>query len=136
MNEADQMNKTRQHFEQVKRHYTMAPPAFLDAWKAGVKMAGPRLFTAANGYLKPLHTDDVSDKWQLIPDINAIDRYTETCSVSQGVFIGALVSFYNGDTGAAILARFGHTGLGDIANRLELGQLLIITRLMLNHTGW
>jgi hypothetical protein len=136
MNEQAAMSKVLQQMERVRQHYTMAPQVFLDAWKEGVKMAGPRLFTAERGYIKPQQVDDAQDKWQLIPDLAAIRHYTSTCSVSEGVFIGALVTFYNNELGAEILERFCYSGIGGIANRLELAQVEVITRLMLNHTGW
>jgi len=130
------VNEARQQMARTRQHYTMAPQVFLDAWKAGVKMAGPRLFKAEHRYIKPGQVDEAQDKWQLIPDLDAIRRYSSTCSVSEGVFIGALVSFYNSDIGAEILERFCHSSVGSVANRLDLEQVEVITALMLNHTGW
>jgi len=130
------LNEAKARMERTRQHYMYAPLMFLDAWKEAVKMAGPRLFTAEPGYIKPDSIDDAEDKWQLIPDINAIREYCNTCSVSEGVFIGTLVSFYNTDIGNEILERFGWSAVGGVANRLELDQLEVITKLMLNHTGW
>lgn len=130
------LNEARQQMEQTRQHYMHAPHVFLDTWKEGVTMAGEHLFKAENGYFKSDNVDAAEDKWQLIPDVMEIRRRVRTCSVGEGLFLGALVSFYNSDIGGEIFMYFGFVGIGDIANRLELEQLNVITKLMLNHTGW
>jgi hypothetical protein len=59
-------------------------------------------------------------------------------STSERVFLAALCGFYNGDWGAELLREYcrGYECPGDIANRLDLDELQIITDLMLSHTGW
>ena len=136
MSEQAAMSAVRKQREQTHRHYMHAPQVFLDAWKEGVTMAGAHMFMPAKGYFKAKSTDQAEDKWQLIPDVDSIRRYVTTCSVGEGIFIGALVSFYNSDIGGELFLHYGYTGLGDIADRLELEQLKVITELMLNHTGW
>lgn len=136
MNEQQALEAALQCRAQVMQHYAMAPQVFLDAWKEGVRIAGASLFKAEPGYIYPSVIGDACDKWQLIPDLASIHKHIGYCSVGEGVFLGSLVSFYNSHIGEEILEQFGNRGLGNIANRLELDQLQVLTTLMLNHTGW
>lgn len=122
--------------EQLNKHYMLAPGLFLDAWKKGVQMACPAYFKNGRDYTAVDKPGDADDKWQLIPDMEAIRQRLGTCSVGEGIFLGAMVSFYNGQTGHEILSGYGIYGLGDVAKRMDLIELKILTALMVNHTGW
>ena len=113
-------------------HYQDSQARFLAAWKQAVQIIGPQLFACGNSD----NCATASERELLRPDSQAIEHYLSRCSIGQGVFIGAVVSFFNSDWGADICNGFGYSGLGDIAHRLELNELKIITELMLSHTGW
>lgn len=118
--------------QRTREHYASAPEHFLAAWKKAIEKIGPAYFQCdgVNHYTEAVHRD------QLHPNAQVIEHRLGVCSVGEGVFIGAVVSFYNGDWGAEICSGFGYCGLGDIANRLDLELLDIIHELMINHTGW
>lgn len=114
----------------------VAPENFLVAWKKAVKLAGAHLFTNHHDYPAVDRVDDAINKWQLIPNYEVIQKYMGYASTGERLFIAVLYSFYNSDDGAEFCEELGYRGIGDIANRLELDQLKIITELMCNHTSW
>ena len=118
--------------QRERQHYASAPDRFLAAWEKAIEKIGPHYFLiqGIDHYTEATHRD------QLRPDTTAIEQRLGVCSVGEGVFIGAVMSFYNGDWGAEICTGFGYSGIGDIANRLDLELLTIIQELMINHTGW
>ena len=118
--------------QRIRVHYSEAPERFLAAWKRAVGIIGPEYFHCR----EPGDCAAATCREQLRPDTDAIERYLGVCSVGQGLFIGAVVSFFNGDWGAEICSGFGYSGIGDIANRLDLVELEIIAELMMSHTGW
>lgn len=130
------LNKIRENTKRINEHYAIAPGLFLEAWKEAVDKIGAGYFQCQSGYTIPMETSVATNKWQLIPNIYAMDQRLGTCSVGEGVFMAAVLSFYNSDTSEKFMHHFQMFGLGDIAGRLDLDELDIITRLMLNHTGW
>lgn len=115
-----------------------APDRFLDAWKRGVKRAGPQYFKSKRGWPEPKDVDAAEDVWQLIPDQKAIEAAMGVLSVGEAIFLATLVGFYNGTWGHCLMQEHsgGRLALGDIANRLQLGERKIVADLMMNHTGW
>ena len=127
-----EMEKAFQKIFESNTHYVGAPARFLAAWKKAIGLIGPQYFHSSN-------LDDytqAADKTQLEPNWNAIERRVRTCSVGEGVLIGAVVSFYNPDWGNSILEGFDYPGLAGVANRLELQEMKVVTELMMNYTGW
>lgn len=121
-----------QECQRTQQHYTHASERFLTAWKKAVIIIGPKFFHCESNET----VESATHREQLRPDHEAIERYLGVCSVGQGIFIGAVISFFNGDWGADICSGFGFSGIGDVANRLDLNELEIVVELMLNHTGW
>ena len=121
---------------EAQARYEAAPGFFLDAWKKGVHLAGKRLFTNHRDYPDPSSIDVATDKWQLIPNHEAVDEYFGVASTCEALFVAVLYSFYNGQKGEMMLQEQGFYGIGDIANRLEHEQLEIVTDLVRYHTGW
>lgn len=136
MNKQEMANQMIARSAREMSYYAQAPVHFLDAWKDAVAIAGADLFTAERKYEKPAKLAETLSKWQLIPDLAAIQKYTGYCSVGEGVFVGALVCFYNGQLGEEILHLYGINGMGEVARRLDLEHVKILTRLMLHYTGW
>ena len=130
------LKKMRENTQRINEHYAVAPANFLKAWKEAAIKIGSQYFECQRGFTIPIETAAATDKWQLIPNINAMAERVNVCSVGEGVFMAAVISFYNGETGENFMHQFQMFGLGDIAGRLDLDEVDIITRLMFNHTGW
>lgn len=114
-----------------ERHFTQAPEAFFQAWKRGVKLAGPQWF--GNGSRQGLQ--DATSKWDLRPNMLLLNDALGVLSSGQRMFLSAMVSFYNAAEGAAMLRRCGFEGLSDLGN-LDLERRQVIADLVLNYHGW
>jgi len=126
------LQQAMQECQRTQQHYANASQQFLTAWKKAALIIGPQFFHCESKEA----IDAATHRDQLRPDHEAIERYLGVCSIGQGIFIGAVVSFFNGDWGADICSGFGYSGIGDVANRLDLDELEIVVELMLSHTGW
>ena len=126
------LQQAMQECQRTQQHYANASERFLSAWKQAVLIIGPQYFHCDSTEV----VKSAKQREQLRPDHEAIERYLSVCSVGQGIFIGSVISFFNGDWGADICSGFGFSGIGDIANRLDLNELEIVVELMLSHTGW
>lgn len=130
------MVRIRKERAEAQARYEAAPGLFLDAWKKGVHLAGERLFTNHRNFPAPSNIDAATDMWQLIPNKEAVNDYLGVASTCEALFVAVLYSFYNGQEGEKMIQELGFHGIGNIANRLEYGQLGIVTDLMKYHTGW
>lgn len=130
------LKRIQKEREELHARQQRAPVYFLAAWKKAVALAGEHLFTHHRDYPAPQSVDQATDKWQLIPNYDVINKYLKMASTGEALFIAVLYSFYNGDDGAEMYQDLGYRGLGDIAYRLEYEQLKIVTELMRYHTGW
>ena len=130
------LEQLRINTKKINEHYAVAPKLFLEAWKEAVNKIGIRYFQCQRGYTIPMEASVATDKWQLIPNIDAMENRLGTCSVGEGVFMAAVLSFYNSEISENFMHYNQMFGLGDIAGRLDLDEVDIVTRLMLNHTGW
>jgi len=116
----------------IMNHYANATERFLAAWIQAIERIGPEYFEC-----KGIDNfKEATDRDQIRPDWDAIEQRINVCSIGEGIFIGAVMSFFNGKWGAGICNCFGCHGIGDAANRLELGELEIVIELMSSHTGW
>lgn len=115
--------------------YDGAEGRFLDAWKAGVQMAGMELFMAGQGYNKPEGIEAATSIWQLVPDIEAIHLFSGASSTGEVIFLGVLVSFYNHDIGNELVEKAGYPGLSALS-RLDFEAREIVNELIANYTGW
>jgi len=130
------LKKMRENTKRINEHYAVAPANFLKAWKEAVIKIGTGYFQVQRGYTIPIEAAAATDKWQLIPNIDAMENRFGTCSIGEGVFMAAVLSFYNSETSEPFMKQYGMYGIGDVAGRLDLDEADIITCLMLNHTGW
>ncbi|MEW8200413.1 MAG: hypothetical protein AB2777_22530 [Candidatus Thiodiazotropha endolucinida] len=104
---------------------------FLDAWKRGIAASGvPGLFYSGD------MLDKTSNLERLAPKVRDIGKRIHVYPKKQATFLSAMVSFYNPEEGAKLAKKVGCNGLGDIANNISLEQKLIISDLLVNHTGW
>jgi len=116
---------------QEQAHFDEAPGAFLDAWKQGVRLAGPHFF--GDGHADVLA--HAKSKWDLTPDLPRISRALDVMSSGERVFIAALASFYNAHDSQELLRRAGVEGLADLGN-LDMQRRQVIAALLLHYTGW
>lgn len=70
------------------------------------------------------------------PRVALIKKELDGMAASDAVFLAALVSFYNGDTGGRLLRGLGAQGLSDIVASLDQGRREILAELMVNYVGW
>jgi hypothetical protein len=104
---------------------------FIDAWKRGILASGaPSLF----------YSSDILDKTtsleRLAPKVREIGKRIHSYPKRQATFLAAMVSFYNPEEGAKLAKKVGCNGLGDIAINITFDQRLIISDLLMYHTGW
>lgn len=108
-----------------------APHYFFHAWKKAVRLAGPQYFGASN----PNQLDNARSKWDLCPDVPLIESSIGVMSHGEQVFLAALVSFYNDETGGRLLQRVGVRGLADFG-LLDTQRRLLLATLIIHYSGW
>lgn len=107
--------------------------AFFQSWKRGVFLAGPKWFGDGED------PAPATTKWQLAPRVDDIAAVIGKFSTSEGVFLAAMVSFYNDRIGGPWLQRaVGHkdVGMADIAASLDAPRRKVIADLLLSYCGW
>ncbi len=107
--------------------------AFLQSWKAGVKLAGPSWFGDGS--------DPVSaeTKWDLAPRVEHIKANIGALSTCEAVFLAAMVSFYNDRIGGPLLQQvvgYDDVGMADIASSLDEPRRRVVATLLLSYCGW
>jgi hypothetical protein len=112
-------------------HFAEAPRAFFEAWRRGVEIAGAQWF--GDGTHEGLQR--ATSKWDLRPDMPMINDALGVLSSGQRIFLCAMVSFYNGHEGGAMLKCCGFEGLSDLGG-LDLQRRKVIADLMLYYGGW
>lgn len=105
--------------------------AFFDAWKTGVSLAGPRYF--GDGSHSPA---TARSKWDLEPQVEHISGSLGVLSSGESVFLAALVSFYDSDSGGEMLTQVGAHGLSDLAARLDETRRQVLADLLVSYAGW
>ncbi|AZC90174.1 hypothetical protein J1G36_11710 [Pseudomonas carnis] len=75
--------------------HATTPKHFFHAWRKAVRLAGPQYFGAND----PTQFDNAPSKWELCPDVLLIESAIGVTSHSEQVFLAALVSVYNDETG-------------------------------------
>lgn len=99
---------------------------FTRAWGRGVELAGSRYFRHdANWSYTVMH-----------PHVDDIKKDLERMPTGEAVFLAAMVSFYNGDTGGRMLRTLQASGLGDIAARLSPEQREVLAELIVTFERW
>ncbi len=107
---------------------------FFEAWQRAVMLSSPRLF--GDGETDPAAAES---KWKLRPRVDDIEAVIRQMPSSEAVYVAALVSFYNDDTGGKLLqAVVGRNvvGMADIAAALEEPRRRAIADLIISYAGW
>lgn len=118
-------------FAEEMAFYRGAKPRFLSALKDAANCAGPEYF----GQPDVASVNAATDKWQLCPQRDLIERAIGSVSTHEGRFLAAVYSIYNADDGAELLRDAGVMGLADLTG-MDLGRQRILFRLIENYQGW
>lgn len=109
----------------------LAPEQFFQAWKKAVLLAGPRYF----GIECRSDINMARSKWDLCPDVPLIESAIGVMSHGEQVFLAALVSFYNDETGGRLLQRVGVRSLADFG-LLDTQRRMLLATLIIHYSGW
>ena len=109
----------------------LSPEQFFQAWKKAVLLAGPRYF----GIECRSDTNMTRSKWDLCPDVPLIESAIGVMSHGEQVFLAALVSFYNDETGGRLLQRVGVRGLADFS-LLDTQRRMLLATLFIHYSSW
>lgn len=109
----------------------LAPEQFFHTWKKAVLLDGPRYF----GIERRSDINMTRSKWDLCPDVPLIESAIGAMSHGEQVFIAALVSFYNDETGGRLLQRVDVRGLADFG-LLDPQRRTLLARLVIHYSGW
>lgn len=104
--------------------------AFFEAWKTGVGLAGASYF----GVNRTPAT--ARNKWDLEPRVDIINDDLSVLSSGEAVFIAALVSFYDSESGSEMLKLVGVRGLSDVSARLDEARRQVLADLLVSYAGW
>lgn len=118
------------YLEKAHEQRALAPARFLAAWKEGVKLVGAEFFN-----VKSTTVDAATDKWQLTPNLEFIQKAAGGYSHGKQVLLALMYSFYDPEEGQKLLARFGTPNFVDAHVVLNLKGTQIIAELWLNIWG-
>lgn len=110
---------------------TLAPQHFFQRWQQAVLLAGPGYFGSGNR----ASAIEADDKWALRPNVPLIESAIGAMSHGEQVFLAALVSFYNDETGGRLLQRVGVRGLADFG-LLDTQRRTLLANLIIHYSGW
>ena len=110
---------------------TLASQHFSQAWQQAVLLAGPGYFGDGNR----ANAIEACDKCALCPNVPLIQSAIGAMSHGEQVFIAALVSFYNDETGGRLLRRVGVNGLADFG-LLDSQRRTLLAHLLIHYSGW
>ena len=123
--------------EEAIAHSKEAPGKFLSAWIAGIRVVGENYFTHNPSFVEPAEIlQDVSDKWQVIPNNEYIGDNISVLSSGEATLLAVMCSFYNSEWGGMLMRDLGINGMADVSAKLDLGETKIVADLLLNYSGW
>ena len=109
---------------------TLAPLQFFQIWKKAVLLAGPNYFGIDRNDVNMTHS-----KWDLCPDVPLIESAIGAMSHGEQVFLAALVSFYNDETGGRLLQQVCVRSLADFG-LLDTQRRTLLANLIIHYSGW
>ncbi|WP_077278817.1 hypothetical protein [Thioalkalivibrio denitrificans] len=106
---------------------------FLEAWKHGVRLAGPEYFNV----LVP-DVDAATDKNQRRPNREAIEAVIDALGSGESVFLDSMYSFYNSEVRHMLLESLDRkmVNICDIAAALDGERKEVIGDLLRYYPGW
>jgi hypothetical protein len=111
--------------------YRIRTKRFLDAWKQGIALIGPRFFEADAALFKSETSKD-----DLRPDWDYIEACIGALSRGEAAFLAGMCSFYNAEWGQKLLVEAGYPNICDIAAKLDREQAAVIAELFMTYSGW
>jgi hypothetical protein len=115
---------------EVTAHYDER--AFFDAWLRGVEIAGHQWF--GDGTVAA--AANATSKGALSPRYDDIAEAIGWLSSGEAVFLAAMYTFYNADTGGKMLRQLRVNGLADLSAKLDEPRLRVIAALLVSYAGW
>lgn len=115
-------------------HWRSAQKRFLNAWKAGVAIAGYRFF----GDGTPDGLKLAASKEDLSPNFQLVKASVSTMSRGERAFLVAMLSFYNGRAAHDLWEEVSDQpdNIGWTISGLDLGRRQVLAELTLTYTGW
>ena len=122
-------------------HSYEAPAKFVAAWVEGVKIIGQQFFECKQPMFgdvvtEPKTLDDVTDKNQLVPKCELIEKNIYAISGGEAALLAVMCSFYNSEWGGKMMQDLGLQGMADISAKLDLKASRVVAKLVVNYTGW
>lgn len=117
--------------ERYLRLHPLADRPFSEAWLRAIGLFGerPRYFINSG---RP--ASQSFRAWP--PDVALIKKDLEELPSSDAIFLAAMVSFFNGDTGGKLLRGLGASGLSNIAVSLDDERRQLLADLLVRYPGW
>jgi len=115
---------------------------FLNAWKRGVQLAGEEYFYAktpsfsAEKVEPEKSIEAVTDKNQLCPDQDMIEKCIGGLSGGKRRFLAAMCSIYNSEWGADLMDNCDARGLANLTANLDGEHRQVIADLIVSYQGW
>lgn len=116
--------------EDVSRETEIAAE-FLAAWKSAVDIIGSGMFSH-----QCRTPQDATTHRQLVPMLDKMRKAIPNRSQPDGIFIGAVASFYNPTEGQKMLTKAGCAGFGHVAAMLDQHRRRILAQLIANNQRW
>ncbi|OBI24307.1 hypothetical protein [Mycolicibacter sinensis] len=114
----------------VRRLYPLEERPFSQAWRRAIGFK-----RAYRDYFDRQEIRSMSYRgWT--PRVAMIKKDLDEMPASDAIFLAALVSFYNGDSGGRLLRGLGAQGMSDIAASLDQQRRQILADLLVNFVGW
>lgn len=128
----DEVGDLQELAMKIEQNRPRPPEEFLVAWKEGVWLAGPPLFT-----VRCDKVDAATEKDQLRPDLEVITASLGGMSPGERVFILSLYQFFSDSTVVELSAELGYPfpTLADIAS-MDSQRRAVIARLLETYSGW
>lgn len=131
MKEEEQLDGLHENMMQQMEFFRTAPTRFLAAWKRGC-LISPQYF--GDGTRESIEA--ATDKWQLAPNVEAINKAVRFKSPGEAIFLAAMVDFYNDVRSREIQNAAGQSdGVGNLL-RMDWERRQVIADLLVNYAGW
>lgn len=111
--------------------YRIRSQPFLEAWKRGIALIGPRFFE-----VDAVSFGSATDKNDLKPDWNYIEECLGVLSRGEAAFLAGMCSFYNAEWGQKLLTEVGFPNICDLASKLDREHAEVVAELFLTYSGW
>jgi len=103
---------------------------FLQAWKEGVELVGPHLFSCR------ARTPQDAVHWrELVPDLDKMRKALPNKSKGEACLMACMASLFNDEEGQKLLNKAGAT-FGSLPMAMGERSRHIVAKLLLTYRGW